>query len=92
MTGSAKRFPGETLGFPQAGPGSLAPTGRRLAALLIDWLIAMGLASLAAKLGVFPGEAVATVTAGVWLVLGAVSARLFGFTSGQLVLGLQVVR
>lgn len=44
-------YPGKTLGLPDTGPGSLAPMGRRLAALLIDWLIAYGLALLGVEFG-----------------------------------------
>ncbi len=34
-------YPGQRLGLPQDGPRSLARIGRRVAALLIDWLIAL---------------------------------------------------
>jgi len=83
-------YPGETLGLPKAGPGSLAPMGRRLLALLIDWLIAYGLALLAFRLGVFSEAILSTAVLVVWLVLGVLAVRLFGFTPGQLALGLQV--
>jgi uncharacterized RDD family membrane protein YckC len=32
-------FPGERIGLPQAGPGSSAGWGRRIAALAVDWVI-----------------------------------------------------
>jgi RDD family len=85
-------YPGQRLGLPQDGPGSLAGTGRRIVALAVDWLIAMGLASLAAF---FDGSGTllqyqAGVLEIIWLVMGAVSVRLFAFTPGQLALGLQV--
>jgi uncharacterized RDD family membrane protein YckC len=42
-------YRGERLGLPKDGPGAIAPVGRRLAALCIDWglclLIAYGLLS-----------------------------------------------
>jgi uncharacterized RDD family membrane protein YckC len=88
---SPPEYPGEPLGLPQSGPGSLAPMGRRLLALLIDWLIAYGLALLALEFGAFSRAALSTAVLGIWLVLGVVQVRLFGFTPGQLVLGLQVV-
>lgn len=87
---SAPGYPGEALGLPQAGSGSLAPLGRRLAALLIDWLTGYGLALLALQFGVFSQSMLSTVVSAVWLVLGAVAVRLFGFTPGQLLLGLQI--
>ncbi|AOS91927.1 RDD family protein [Mycobacterium intracellulare] len=88
---SRSAYPGEKLGLPESGPGSLARMGRRLGALTIDWLIALGLAALAMRLGWLPEGALATAELVVWFVLGVVSVRLFGFTPGQLALGLQVV-
>jgi RDD family len=83
-------YPGETLGLPPNGPGSLASQGRRLVALLIDWLIAAGLALLPVRLGAISESSLATTQLVVWLVLGAVAVRLYGFTPGQLALGLEV--
>jgi uncharacterized RDD family membrane protein YckC len=37
-TSAHPAFPGERLGLPQRGPRSVAGWGRRLAALLVDWL------------------------------------------------------
>ncbi|OBH41173.1 hypothetical protein A5684_03695 [Mycobacterium intracellulare] len=91
MPESRSTYPGEKLGLPESGPGSLARMGRRLGALTIDWLIALGLAALAMRLGWFPEGALATAELVIWFVLGVVSVRLFGFTPGQLALGLQVV-
>jgi hypothetical protein len=88
--GSQGGYPGESLGCPQTGPGSLAGMGRRLLALMIDWLIAYGLALLAMSFGAFSQALLSTMVLVVWLVLGAVTVRLFGFTPGQLALGLQV--
>ena len=88
--GSQPGYPGETLGLPRSGPGSLASMGRRLLALLIDWLISYGLALLVLAAGVFPKTALSTAILVIWLLLGVVSVRLFGFTPGQLALGLQV--
>lgn len=90
-------YPGQRLGLPESGPGSIARFGRRIAALLIDWFIAYGLVGLAQSLGVLdehflytrmggPGTAIAVV----WVALGVVAVRLFGFTPGQLALGLRV--
>ena len=90
-SGARPTYPGEMLGLPESGPGSLAPMGRRLAALLIDWLIAYGLAALAMGLGVIPIEALSTAVLVIWFLLGLVAVRLFGFTPGQLALDLGVV-
>lgn len=89
-------YPGQRLGLPPTGPGSIAGFGRRIAALLIDWFIAYGLVGLAVALGLMSQENFlytplgSTTIAVVWLVLGIISVRLFGFTPGQLVLGLRV--
>ncbi|MEQ0766619.1 RDD family protein [Mycobacterium tuberculosis] len=79
------------MGLPDTGPGSLAPMGRRLAALLIDWLIAYGLALLGVEFGVWSTPMLSTVVLVIWLLLGVAAVRLFGFTPGQLMLGLVVV-
>jgi len=83
-------YPGQALGLPQSGSGSLAFTGRRLAALLVDWLIGYGLAGLALKFGLIPFAALSTTVLGVWFVMGVASLPLFGFTPGQFALGLIV--
>ncbi|OBB97040.1 RDD family protein [Mycobacterium sp. 852002-30065_SCH5024008] len=88
---SRSAYPGEKLGLPETGPGSLAPMGRRLGALMVDWLISYGLAALALRFGVFSEHMLATAVLAIWFVLGVVSVRLFGFTPGQLVVGLRVV-
>jgi hypothetical protein len=65
--------------------------GRRIAALSVDWLIAYGLAALAMTLGWFSVQTLSTAVLVIWLVLGAASVRLFGFTPGQFMLGMLVV-
>jgi len=85
------RYPGETLGMPERGAGSLAPTGRRLAALLVDWLVAYGLAALGLTLGLVTPPGLSTAVLVVWWVLGLVAVWLFEFTPGQFALGLRVV-
>jgi hypothetical protein len=65
--------------------------GRRIGALLIDWLVAYGLAALAMTMGLVTPATLSTAVLVIWFVLGAVSVRLFGFTPGQFALGLAVV-
>ena len=84
-------YPGQRLGLPQSGPGSLARMGRRFAALFVDWSIAYGLAALAMSFGLVSMASLSTAVLVIWFVLGAVSVRLFGFTPGQFALGLMVV-
>lgn len=90
LPSSQSTYPGERLGLPESGSGSLAPMGRRMVALIIDWLIAYGLAALAMAFGVIGERMLSTAVLVVWLVLGLVAVRLFSFTPGQLALGLQV--
>jgi hypothetical protein len=89
-------FPGQRLGLPKAGVGSLVGVGRRIVALFVDWFIAYGLATLAVTVGLvssprfFGSQIGSTAVMGVWLVIGVLSVRLFGFTPGQYALGVRV--
>jgi uncharacterized RDD family membrane protein YckC len=88
-------YPGQRLGLPETGPGSIARFGRRFAGLVIDWLIAAGLTGIAPALGLANPQLLQTsqgqtLVMVVWVLLGAVSVRLFGFTPGQLTVGIRV--
>jgi uncharacterized RDD family membrane protein YckC len=65
--------------------------GRRIGALLIDWLIAYGLAGLIMSLGLISLQVLSTAVMVIWFVIGVASVRLFGFTPGQYALGLIVI-
>jgi uncharacterized RDD family membrane protein YckC len=78
------------MGLPAQGSGSLVGFGRRFLALLIDWLIAYGIGGLAVAAGWMGQSALSTGVLVIWVVLGAVSVRLFGFSPGQVALGVQV--
>lgn len=82
-SGEQSGYPGESLGLPERGPGSLARMGRRLAALMLDWLIAYGLAALAMAFGLVKASTLSTAVLVIWFVLGAAAVRLFSFTPGQ---------
>ena len=73
-----------------SGPGSLAGMGRRLAALLVDWLLAYGIAALGMTLGLISVRLLSSAVLVVWLVLGVLAVRFFEFTPGQFTLGLRV--
>ncbi|WP_422746407.1 RDD family protein [Mycobacterium sp. WMMD1722] len=83
-------YPGQRLGLPADGPGSIARFGRRVAAMLVDWFIGYGLAALAMAFGWISVGAMSTAILAIWFVIGVASVRLFGFTPGQLALGLSV--
>jgi uncharacterized RDD family membrane protein YckC len=59
-------------------------------ALLVDWLLAYGLAALALTVGLVSVGQLSTAVLVLWLILGAVAVRLFEFTPGQFALGLRV--
>lgn len=90
-------YPGQRLGLRKSGSGSIAPFGRRVGALILDWLIAVGLTALTVPLGLLTQEQFAgsldarLTTMVIWWIVGAVSVRLFTFTPGQYVLGLTVI-
>lgn len=78
------------MGLPQSGSGSIAGFGRRLGAILVDWLVAVGLAALLVAIGLGPIYDLQTTQFVLWFVLGVAAVRLFGFTPGQFALGLTV--
>jgi uncharacterized RDD family membrane protein YckC len=79
-----EKYPGEKFGLPERGSRSVAGMGRRLLALLIDWL-----ASMVVALVIFH-------SAGWTLVVFCVEVYLLtaltGFTVGKRLLGLRVAR
>jgi uncharacterized RDD family membrane protein YckC len=82
--GDPEKYPGEKFGLPERGSRSVAGMGRRLLALLIDWL-----ASMVVALVIFH-------SAGWTLVVFCVEVYLLtaltGFTVGKRLLGLRVAR
>lgn len=83
--GEGPDWPGRRLGRPRSGPGSVARPGRRLVAVVVDWLLAMLVSH--AFLG---GDPWATL-----LVFGLVQVLLVGtvgFAVGHFLLGMHVER
>ena len=88
-----QRWPGDRLGLPQEGAGSVAGWGRRVLALCIDWLLSM----LAA--GAFVGGDVWTGGgAGAWMPLTVFAVEvwlltgLLGASAGQRIVSIAVAR
>jgi uncharacterized RDD family membrane protein YckC len=85
--GGPERYPGEQFGLPEHGPRSVPGMGRRLGALLIDWILSLLIARAffgnsditVITLLIFAGE--------VWLL-----TALTGFTVGKRVLRIRVAR
>ncbi|WP_040834387.1 RDD family protein [Nocardia brevicatena] len=80
-------YPGELLGLPRKGVGSLPGMARRIGALFVDWMIALGISAL-----IVQGAAVSQLTLLVWALIGIGTVTLFGFTPGQYFLRLRVIR
>jgi uncharacterized RDD family membrane protein YckC len=90
-----QEWPGERLGLPKEGPGSVAPRGVRLLALLIDLLLMSLVTSLFVEFDVNRPEVMQQfnyISVVVWFVITSVMVTLFGFTAGKALLGLRVVR
>ena len=85
-------YPGQRLGLPERGPGSLAPLGRRVVAVLVDWLICTVIA--AGLLGYRLGESGAAPfkPLAVFVLMNVLLVGTLGFTIGHRLLGLRVVR
>jgi uncharacterized RDD family membrane protein YckC len=83
-------YPGERMGLPEEGPGSVAGYGRRLVALVVDWLVAMLVAQIVSAVlhwGPATRSLATLVIFGIlsWLVTG-----IFGTTIGKRLAGLRV--
>ncbi|MGH3123922.1 MAG: RDD family protein [Streptosporangiaceae bacterium] len=77
-------YPGKDLGLPESGPGSIASMGRRLLALVIDWLLCMAIAYWLTRSQFW--------TIAVFAVEDYVLTALTGCTVGKRLLGIRVVR
>jgi uncharacterized RDD family membrane protein YckC len=85
---SAESYPGQQFGLPESGPRSVAGVGRRLGALIIDWLACSAIAfaifhtqrdSQLATYAFFAAED--------WLL-----TALTGYTLGKRLLGIRIAR
>ncbi|GAB2676446.1 RDD family protein [Thalassiella azotivora] len=77
-------YPGERLGLPERGPGSVARVGRRLVGVAVDWALA-----LAVSHGFAGGDPWATLA--VFGLLHAVLTATTGTSVGHRLVGVQVV-
>jgi uncharacterized RDD family membrane protein YckC len=78
------------MGLPEEGPGAVAGYGRRLAALIVDWLIALLLAqALSAALHWSPMIR-SFATLAVFGVMAWLLTGIFGTTIGKRLAGLRV--
>jgi len=77
-------YPGQYLGLPERGPGSVASMPRRLLALLIDWLLSMLIAYWLTKSQFW--------TIAVFAVEVYILTALGGSTVGKRLVGIRTVR
>lgn len=74
-------FPGERLGLPEHGKGSVARLGRRVVALLIDWFITVGVSWLLTRSiddwTRYPIFVVLQILA-IWAIGGSIGHRIAG--------------
>ncbi|MFK4762887.1 RDD family protein [Microbacterium sp. ZW T5_45] len=95
MTDAVNSYPGERFGLPEKGPGSIARPGRRIGALLIDYVAATLIAT--AFLGydqfALPSEAGLSQFApmAVFALLQVLFIPTAGGSPGHRILGMRVV-
>src|SRR4051812_27698909 len=78
-------YPGERLGLPMSGSGSVARVGRRLGALAIDWACAV-----IVSVAFFSYDSLATTV--VFTVVQVLFIPTLGGSPGHRVLGMRLVR
>ncbi len=89
---TAAAYPGSRLGLPADGSGSVASWARRMAALGLDWVACLLVASLLVGPAVWDNGWEAWVPLGVFWAEATVLTALAGGSFGQLALRLIVVR
>ena len=94
MAGSARDaandYPGRQFGLPANGASSVAGFGRRLAAIAIDWALAMLVAALFVGPDPLAAPGFNWWVLGVWFLLTAAPVGVFGSSAGMTALGLRV--
>jgi uncharacterized RDD family membrane protein YckC len=84
-TSGISKYPGERLGLPPTGTGSIARAGRRILAICIDW----GIALLISNFG-FAGDPWATLA--VFAAEQILLIGTLGYSIGHRVAGIHVIR
>lgn len=88
-------YPGERLGLPATGVGSVAGLGRRLVALVLDCVLASLVTSLFVHPDLMRTETMQALNYwGVltWFLITVIATSFFGFTPGMGALGIRVAR
>ncbi len=84
-TSGISRYPGERLGLPESGSGSIARAGRRILAICIDWGLSLLISNFA-----FGGDEWATLA--IFGIQQILLVGTLGYSIGHRVMGIHVVR
>jgi len=84
-------YPGQGLGMPQTGPGSIARFGRRLVAITIDWMICQLIAVLVLRAELGQGGPASFAPLAVFAVENLLLLPTTGATIGHRVVGLMLM-
>ncbi|MBK8866731.1 MAG: RDD family protein [Dermatophilaceae bacterium] len=87
-TAAAGEYPGQTLGLPQTGSGSIARFGRRLVAIFIDWTMCQLIAYLLFKVELGHGGPGSFAPLAIFAVENILLLPTVGSTVGQRILGI----
>ncbi|MFE6255372.1 RDD family protein [Agromyces sp. NPDC057865] len=82
------RWPGERLGLPDSGPGSVGRVGRRIAAIAIDWASATLIALLFAP---YSSVLHSWLTLAIFALMQVLFIPTIGGSVGHRLLGMRVV-
>ncbi|TQL50583.1 RDD family protein [Ornithinicoccus hortensis] len=86
-------YPGDRLGLPEAGRGSIGTFPRRLAGVVIDWVLCLLIANAALGLGFGEASGAASFAPlAVFAVENLLLVSTLGTTIGHRIVGLQVLR
>ncbi|MGM7665732.1 RDD family protein [Microbacterium sp. A93] len=77
-------YPGERLGFPKTGTGSIGRVGRRIGALAIDWA-----AAVIISVAFFQYDSIATLL--IFAIVQIVFIPTLGGSPGHRILGMRLV-
>ena len=91
----AGEWPGQRLGLPEHGPGSIARFGRRLCGIIIDWVIALIIARGLFQVPLPFSERMATggqnfIVLAIFALMNILLVGTLGTTIGHRFMGLQV--
>ena len=82
-------YPGQRLGLPETGSGSMARLGRRVVALFIDWIAATLIAR--ALVGELQTTLESFTTLGIFALEVTILTWLWGSSFGQRIVGIRVL-